>query len=387
MITKKFKFLSVALLFSVALNVGLIAAYAYFGARESGMALLCKRGEKQPLFTNGQMISSMTQLSFRELVSFLTNRELIEEGYTKRDLALATLVAYHHFNLEKALSAPPPQVRPHFFSKTQTIDLFPGLNEEQFEAIIRFAYQEKWPLTAKGLFAQLLLQKEGGDESLKQAFFLTPEFYSLQRLFQKKEDPEALLHLVLEGSWPLLETFFKEQSQVLELSDERRTALLLEYTALKSPQAVQLLLKTDFTSALKRLEDEKVIELLSILKEPTELGKKYCIELLRSARGDAVWQKAALNLYSYANEMPALPIEPAHVLARFAKGEAPQKKTAPPSASQYHLVKEGENLWKIARQYKVKIDEIAKINGLENNSLYPGMTLKIPQGTGSEPPR
>lgn len=392
MITKKFKFLSVALLFSVALNVGLIAAYAYFGATESGVALLCKRGESRPLLSNGQVISSMAQLSFRELVSFLTNRDLIEEGYAKRDLALATLVAYHHFNLEKALSAKPPQVRPHFFSKTQTIDLFPGLNEEQFEAIIRFAYQEKWPLTAKGLFAQLLLQKEGADESLRQAFFLTPEFYSLQRLFQKKETPEVLLGLVLEGSWSLLEQFFKEQSQVLELSDERRTALLLEYAALQSPQAAQLLLKTDFTYALKRLEDEKVIELLSLLKEPTELGKQYCIELLRSARKDAVWQKAALNLYSYAGEMPALPIEPSYVLARFARVEPPRpappsKKSVLLSPSQYHVVKEGESLWKISRQYKVKVDEIAKINGLENNSLYPGMTLKIPQGTGSEPPR
>ncbi|MDE3048042.1 MAG: LysM peptidoglycan-binding domain-containing protein, partial [Verrucomicrobiota bacterium] len=36
-------------------------------------------------------------------------------------------------------------------------------------------------------------------------------------------------------------------------------------------------------------------------------------------------------------------------------------------------------LWKISRQYKVKVDELVRINGLEKDSLYPGMTLKLPR--------
>jgi LysM repeat protein len=57
------------------------------------------------------------------------------------------------------------------------------------------------------------------------------------------------------------------------------------------------------------------------------------------------------------------------------------------AAYRQHVVKEGESLWKIARLYKAKVDEIVKLNELEKDKLYPGMTLQIPHGTGSEPPR
>ena len=146
MITKKFRFLTIALIFSGALNIGLIAAFAFFMVQETSVSQVIARASKKEIeSTNGQIFSAMSRLTFRELVSFLTNRELVEEGYTKRDLAVAALVAYHHFNLEKAISALPAQVRT-LASGDQQIDIFPGLSEDQFEAIIRFAYQEKWPL-------------------------------------------------------------------------------------------------------------------------------------------------------------------------------------------------------------------------------------------------
>lgn len=383
MITKKFKFLTLALIFSGALNIGLVAAFAYFMYQETPVAI-ARAGKKEVAATNRQIFSSMSRLTFRELVSYLTNCDLVEEGYTKRDLAIAALVAYHHFNIEKALSAPPAQVRTLILSENQTIDIFPGLSEDQFEAIIRFAYQEKWPLTAKGLFALLQMQKNPRDESLEQAFILTPEFYSLQVLFQKTGAPEeaqTLLNLVAEGNWELLNTLAREQSEVLEFSIEKRRALLLSYLAHHSPTAAQLLLRTDFTYALKRLEDRSILALLSLLKRQTEEGTKFCIELLRSSRSDAIWQAAAMTLYAYAGEMPTAPIDPKAVLARFS----PEAPPAPPpqpvvisTPSRFHIVKEGESLWKISRQYKVKVDDIVKLNALEKDSLFPGMTLKLP---------
>lgn len=393
MITQKFRVLTLALIFSGALNIGLIAAFAFFLIDKTPVAMT-RASKTELVTTNGQIFASMSRLTFRELVSFLTNRDLVEEGYTKRDLAIAALVAYHHFNLEKALSASPVQVRRLVLANEQTIDVFPALTDDQFEAIIRFAYQEKWPLTARGLFALLQTQKSPRDESLEQAFFLTPEFYALQVLFQKTEapqEPQTLLHLAVEGSWELLDQFFKEQSKVLDFSLEKRRSLLSSYLSLHSEQAAQLFLETDFTHALKRLEDKQILELLALLKKQSEQGTKFCIELLRSPRSDAIWQAAAMTLYAYAGEMPALPIDPQTVLARFSpevkkEPEAPPPKAAAPSL--FHVVKAGENLWKISRQYKVKVNEIVQINGLENNSLFPGMTLKLPaQGTGSEPPR
>ena len=100
-----------------------------------------------------------------------------------------------------------------------------------------------------------------------------------------------------------------------------------------------------------------------------------------------------MTLYTYAGEMPTAPIDPKAVLARFSPEEpvaapAPKPQPTPVAApSRFHVVKDGESLWKISRQYKVKVDEIVKLNELEKDSLFPGMTLKLPQGTGSEPPR
>ncbi|MGB7978520.1 MAG: LysM peptidoglycan-binding domain-containing protein [Chlamydiales bacterium] len=381
MITNKFKFLTLALIFSGTINIGLIAAFAYFRYQETSIPV-ARAGHKEALATNSQIFASMSRLTFRELVSYLTNRDLVEEGYMKRDLAIAALVAYHHFNLEKALSAPPAQVRTIVLNSGQTIDVFPGLTEEQVEAVIRFAYQEKWPLTAKGLFALLQSGQSVRDESLEHAFLLTSEFYALQLLFQKTgapEEPQILLNLALDGSWDLLEKLAREQSQCLDFSAEKRRALLLSYLTLHSPTAAQLLLRTDFAFAHKRLEDKTVLELLALLGKQTEEGTKFCIELLRSPRSDAIWQAAAMTLYAYAGELPAAPIDPKAVLARFSSNEAPpQPAPATAPSSRFHVVKEGESLWKISRQYKVKVDEIVKLNGLEKDSLFPGMTLKLP---------
>jgi hypothetical protein len=408
---KKFRILTSALIFSGALNIGLLAAFVFFMLQEREVALSVNRpafsrGKQET--TNGQLLRSMEALSFRELVSFLTNKDLVEEGYLKRDLAVAALVGFHHFNLEKALSDSPAQRRVFETADNQKIEIFPGLTDDQFEAIIRYAYQEKWPLTTKGIF--YLLQNwdpSNRDESLSQAFLVTPEFYALQALFQKTEapqEPSLLLNLVCEGNWDLLERYAREQSQMLDLSIDKRRRLLLSYLSLQSPTAAQLLLKTDFVFALKKLEDKGILDLISLLKGKTEESERFCVELLRSPRSDAIWQAAAIRLYSYIGESLSAPLDPKEALARFSSGTGPQEKVLAPTAiasaihpaTLFHIVKEGDSLWKIARQYKVKVDELVSTNQLEKDRLLPGMTLKIPfqavsqaapQGTGSEPPR
>lgn len=383
MITKKFKVPTLALVFSVALNIVFLVAFAFFPASQP-MQNAMRTAKKEIISTNGQIFASISRLSFRELVSYLTNRDLVEEGYTKRDLAVAALTAYHHFHLEKALSSPPDQVRTLVLAGGETIDLFPGLTEEQFDAIIRFAYQEKWPLTSKGLFSSLQNQPHPRDESLEQAFFLTPEFYSLKLLFQKTDAPQerqTLLDLALEGSWASLENLSREVALHGTFSVEMRRLYLMNMLKNHSEMAARLLLTTDFQFALKRLEDKSILDLLSLLKKESDVGTRVCLELLRSARGDAILEAAAMTLYSYAGEMPTLPINPKAVLARFSSSknkEMPVQVLKEASVSRFHIVKDGESLWKISRQYKVKVEDIVKVNGLENDSLFPGMTLKLP---------
>jgi len=409
---KKIRIMTMAIIFSGALNIGLLAAFIFLMLQERQVSLNISRpalSKGKYETTNRQLFTSMEKLTFRELVSFLTNRDLVEEGYSKRDLAVAALVAFHHFNLEKALASSPTQKRVIEMGDNQKIEIYPGLNDEQFEAIIRYAYQEKWPLTPQGLFC--LLQGSSGentpenktenktrvDESLEQAFMVTPEFYALQVLFQKTEAPQeasVLLNLACEGNWDMIERFSREQSQMLDLSVDKRRRLLLSYLALQSPTAAQLLLRTDFVFALKKLEDKGILDLIGLLKNKTEESERFCVELLRSPRSDAIWQAAAMRLYAYVGEALSTPLDPKEALARFAANAIPQEAvqiaapatsaltpTAAPisnPATLFHVVKEGESLWKIARQYKVKLDQLVSSNHLEKDRLYPGMTLKIP---------
>ena len=44
-----------------------------------------------------------------------------------------------------------------------------------------------------------------------------------------------------------------------------------------------------------------------------------------------------------------------------------------------HVVKDGSNLTKLAKQYGVSVDEIKRANGLKNDNIRAGQTLKIPK--------
>lgn len=395
---KKFKILTFSLIASGALNIGLIAAVAsllFSEENRTGLPRISKKVAEVEKLTNVALLQSMSKLSFRELAALLTNRELVEEGYSKRDLALSALAAFHHFNLEKALGGAPTQKRFLAWEGAQPIEIYPGLSEEQFDAAIHFAYQEKWPLTSKGLF--LLLQKVGSaaDDTLRDAFAMTPEMYALQTLFQKSgapQDTKVLMQLVGEGSWELIDRFVKEQAQLLDLSPEKRRRLLLSYLAHHSPTAAYLLLETDASFAAKKLDDKGVLDLVVLLNHRTEPAAQFCASLLSSPRSDAVLQAAALKLYAFAGEASPAPLDVKAAVTRFAPSAKaapkPEIAKAPPpqtpsktkaSGGKRHTVKEGESLWKIAKQYKVKVDDIVQLNGMEKATIRPGMNLKIPE--------
>ena len=42
-----------------------------------------------------------------------------------------------------------------------------------------------------------------------------------------------------------------------------------------------------------------------------------------------------------------------------------------------HIVKDGDTLWKIARIYKVEIDELIQMNNLDNDKILPGKEMVI----------
>lgn len=232
--SKKFRYLTLALMFSGALNITLIGTRLFSYADKDPMASLVRKvttesSTAHPLID--PVFLHMKALSFHELISCLTNRDPLSDGYLKRDLALAILVSSHHFHIEKALSGSKLQKRVVDLSGGEALQMFAGLSDEQYETIIRFAYEEKWPLTTEGLLKAIKKHPGVKDESLMQALVATREFRSLQALFHKTgsyPSTFALIHLLSEGSFELLSQFTKEQECLLDLSGARRRALFAQ---------------------------------------------------------------------------------------------------------------------------------------------------------------
>ena len=61
-------------------------------------------------------------------------------------------------------------------------------------------------------------------------------------------------------------------------------------------------------------------------------------------------------------------------------------------AAQYHIVKQGDTMWKIAQQYNVPFAEVLKLNSnyKDQNMIYPGDKIAIPStstSAGDEKPQ
>ena len=52
----------------------------------------------------------------------------------------------------------------------------------------------------------------------------------------------------------------------------------------------------------------------------------------------------------------------------------------PVSMAGYHVVKSGDTLWAIGRDYGVTVDELKKLNNLKSNLIFPGQSLKVEGG-------
>jgi membrane-bound lytic murein transglycosylase D len=68
------------------------------------------------------------------------------------------------------------------------------------------------------------------------------------------------------------------------------------------------------------------------------------------------------------------------------KPVAPQNNLGSDDSGQYYLVKEGDSLWGIARQFDLDSKELRQLNGLATNVIHPGDRLLVAssQPTGSE---
>jgi len=416
---EKMRHLTKLLFISGTINILLLAFLFYWVIREKPPAPYyelkpaAKQEQQPPLaidHSNAEVLRTLRQLPLEQLSAKLTDTQLIENGYSQRDLALGCMVTLHHFDLKRALLGlqPPEQERKLVYGRTSAgkmleIVVYPGLSDAQFQAIVHYANTERWPLTSKGLYFALkrhLIKKETPDPTLVDAFLLTPEFLTIEMLFNRSNNPVdrvALVKLLAEGNWALLTAFAEQQRVAQDLSPARRQKLLLDYIEHGSRAAAYLLLRGENEFAVRKLDDRHVLLLLRLLPEATPEAEQYAISQLTSPRSNAVWKMAAKRLYQYAGELPPANYQHHVALERFVKKKTgvaqTEKKIATvvvppvrPTAVQIkqkpqnstYTVQEGDSLWKISRRFKVDLDKLKKANRLTSDRLKPGMTLKIP---------
>ena len=406
------------LIVSGTLNILLLATFVYsvLKEREVSVPIGLKPLAKErpiPTVTNEQLLRAYSMLSFQDLLLRLDNQELIEDGYTKRDLALACLVAFHHFNLERALGGLEVQKRLIPFCNAQgeeqiPLIIFPSLADFQYQAIQHYARTEKWPLTSQGLFFEIQRTSFPRDASLLEAFYLTPHFHTVFLLFTRtglKMEREMLVEMLAQADWNILNTFTEQQRVAQDLSLEKRRSLLLDYLDQRSLIAAKIFLETDLEFTCKRMSDTQILTLFDLLPNDYSPLIAFAKDLIVSPRCDAVWKKAAGLLYTSSAETLPEPYDHLATLHRFAPNLLPPpsepiasainlpekpsellKVTTPHAAPtskkstklRTHTIAAGDNLWKIAKKYRVSVDSIMRQNRLESERLRLGKTLEIP---------
>lgn len=435
--------LSQLLLISGALNIGVLSLLLYWALREKPPTPYCElKPTQQQIYLSDQrkcteVLAELSQLSFPQLVNRLSNTQMVEDGYAERDFALAILSAFHHFDVYRALPKhAQPQQKRYFSWKPNPNDpsipliIYPDLQQHHYDALIQFAKTERWPLTSEGLFLILKEQmnKNALNDNLIETFYLTPHYWTVELLFNRSGQPlekREILQLILEGEWPVLKNFVEQQKQLQDTSDSRRQKLLADYLKEGSSTSATLLLKNDWEFAVKKLDDQQALALLQAMPIQLPESEQFAKEMLASPRSASVWKKASQWLYAKSGELFPEPWDYQTALTRFAPDKLPLitkketpivqqivsnieppklqpeikklpavtpkttkiekkpevKKTQKPDPKpRIHVIQEGDSLWKIARRYGVKIEEIRKINGLQSDNLQVGSTLKIPTG-------
>ena len=353
---QQIKRLMQALALSGTVNIILMALVVFWVVRERPPIPYCvlKPAEEQTQFVDydSEALRLFTTLSIEQLITKLSDSEL-HHGVKQRDLALGCLVTFHHFDLSRALLGRQCSMKKQIIPlSSYEIPLYSDLTDATYAAIEQFAKKERWPLTPEGLYC--LLQNTE-DQDLKEAFYFTPDFCSVERLFHRSEtavDREDILLMLLDGNWEMLAQFVEKQCVLQDLSSTSRRAFLMSYLLCHSKTAASLLLQTDYNYSLRDLKGDSVALMLSLLPK-NEMTQRFAQELFACSQSEAVMTIAS------------------HLIS------PPQEILC--SENQVYVVQQGDSLWKIAKRHDVSLNVLIEYNRLDaDRFLMPGMSLKIP---------
>lgn len=294
-------FLRNALILSLALNIGLFAALVLRG--KLPVRTLSSKLSPTREMTNESVIQLYQALEMPDLIIELKQNESIEEGITCGDIALGCLVAFHDFDIKRALGGALVEERTLVYrskdeGRAKTLTIYPFLSAAQKNALFHFATSEQWPLKPCGLF-KALKKCSSAPDSLIQAFYLTPNFQKLAELTGAPKD--LLLSALLEGDW---NDYSKLRFSIQHIG---MGAALFQH--LHGGYSVELFLRTSFDYAAKRLSDREVIEVLRMIRLPSERAALFSKQLLLSVRSEDVHYLSAALLAKIYNKPLEAPFD------------------------------------------------------------------------------
>ena len=158
----------------------------------------------------------------------------------------------------------------------------------------------------------------------------------------------------------------KEKEEAEKAAKEAAEKLAAEKAAAEKAAAEKLAAEKAAIEKAAKEEAEK------LAAEKAEAEKAAKEEAEKLAAQKAQVEQAAKEAAKAAVESLANKVDEA-VLGKTE--EAPAEYT----------VKKGDSLWAIARNYKLKVEDIKKWNGMSDNSLKPGMVLKLKEPAESAP--
>jgi LysM repeat protein len=135
------------------------------------------------------------------------------------------------------------------------------------------------------------------------------------------------------------------------------------------------------------LKNYAVIEEVKVLQEVTkvppfvEVTVKRGDSLDKISRANGTTVKAIMQ----ANRLASPRIDVGQIL-KIPTSQSKETALAEPSSKQqsqeveYYTLKSGDNPWKVAKQFKVRFDQLLELNGLDEDkarNLKPGDTLRV----------
>jgi hypothetical protein len=387
------KTLTQLLVISVTLNVGFLLAFILKELNSPQVAASKPLSLQIPISfqESSQILKDYFSFSFYGLVDELRETDPVEHGFKKQDFALACLVDFYYFDVERALPGMQVQRRKMLFVHPEgrervELSLFPGLTPGDFEAIIRFIKSEKWPLTPEGLFTELMGDGPKED-ALYDAFARADPFRLLFNLFERSGyaiTQKELIQILCQGEWSFVERFYRSQMRLLDLSPIVFEGIVNHYLSIGSSKMAAKIIEWKRDDIIKRMDDAELVRFINLLKESVESVKEFLKKMLISVRSDEVRKAAGIKLYALFDKQVPHPFDYLAALRAFTPERVSSeveaiKASRPISQMKRHIVKPGDSLWLIAKKYQVDMDEIVKLNDLPSrHHLDVGTELLIP---------